>query len=133
MRHFTLGLDDIYACLGNMSQVRKNAICFCLFADIDIEQSIYMRWSDIKSKLPHSAIAILKRSEISTATDYIFWEEVDNEHVPLTTLRASFEVNTMGIGWDSFKKNYEASVAIDFESDYTEIKGSLVLPNDPNN
>lgn len=130
MGHFTLGLDDIYACLGNMSKVRKNAICFSLFTETSIEQSIYIRWSDIDSVLPLKAVAILKQSEISTETDYIFWEEVDNKHVPLVTLRASFEINTMGIGWDKFRESYERSVAIDFESDYTEIKGSLFLPND---
>lgn len=119
-----LGLDDIYAELIGMSRVRQNAVCFALFANVSLEKTVYLRWSDSLPTLDHRALHMLDQVETSNETDLVFWEGDDQgSAVPLYSLSAHFTMSTMGRSWGEFVGIYSKAAPIDFETDYGKMAG----------
>jgi len=113
MKKETLGIDDICAYLGEMPQVSKYAICYCVFQDIAIEEVINLKWTDDVSSVNHRALSVVEIQKPSSSVDYVFWSKED--HSRISTLRWQFEYYSCWIGWRSFRNMFKDAVGIDFQ------------------
>lgn len=110
-----LSLDQVFSGMPWISNERKTAIAFALYAEITLTDVVILKWSDTLD-LNWRASFILERVSESEQIDNVFWEKQGNDDVALTLLPCIFGIATMWQDWDVFVERNRLAIPIEFNS-----------------
>ena len=110
-----LSLDNTFSGLDWISNERKMAIAFALYANITLTEVVKLKWSDTLELDNWRAEFILEKIQLSESIDNVFWERCDGKDVAITLLPCVFGIATMWMEWCSFVSLNQLSIPIEFK------------------
>jgi len=122
-----LSLDDMFRQFPHFSHMRKMAIAFAVYAEMDIDGVINLKWSD-EMVLNWRAELILSKVQFSNSIGLVFFEYNDssngdnnNNKVKLLSLPFLVDASTSWSNWALFSNQYRNATPIEFSRVYLSI------------